>query len=56
VYIANREIDGPIFVMPCSNGYGCFIASKDDGAKDRSMRFRVLLGNNVLNIVSGSLL
>jgi hypothetical protein len=47
-YVSNGEIDRPVFVMSCSNRYSCFIATKNDGAKDRAMRFRIL-GNNVLN-------
>ena len=54
VYVSNREIDRPVFVMSCSDRYSCFIATENDGAKDRAMRFRIL-GNNVLNTMSISL-
>jgi hypothetical protein len=48
VYVSDGEIDRPEFVMSCSDRYGCFVATKNDGAKDRAMCFRIL-GDNVLN-------
>lgn len=48
VYVSDGEIDRPVFVVTCSDRYSCFIATKNDRAKDRAMRLRIL-GNDVLN-------
>jgi hypothetical protein len=48
MYVSDREIDRPILIMSCSNRYGCFITTKNDGAKDRAVCFRIF-SNNVLN-------
>ena len=34
VYVSNGEIDRPVFIMSHSDRYSCFIATKNDGAKD----------------------
>jgi hypothetical protein len=54
VYVPNGEIDRPIFIMSCSNRYCRFITTKNDGAKDRAMHFRIF-SNNVLNTMHISL-
>jgi hypothetical protein len=49
--VTNGEIDGPIFIVSCSDGYSSFIAAENDGAKDGAMGFRIL-SNNVLMSIS----
>lgn len=55
VYVSDRKIDGPVFILPCSDGYSCFIATENDGTKDRSMSCRIF-GNHILSTTSVSLI
>ena len=41
VYVSDGEIDRPVFIMSRSDRYSCFIATKNDGAKDRAMCCRI---------------
>ena len=47
VYVADGEINGPIFIVSYSNEYSSLITAENDRAKDRAMGFRIL-GDDVL--------
>jgi hypothetical protein len=47
MYVANRKIYGPVFIMSCSYRYSSFVTAEDNGAKDRAMSFRIL-SNDIL--------
>ena len=47
VYVTDRQINGPILIVPSSYGYGRLIATKNDGTKDRAVSIRIL-SNNIL--------
>ena len=34
MYVANRKIYGPVFIMSCSYRYSSFVAGEDNGAKE----------------------
>jgi hypothetical protein len=47
VYVANRQVNGPVCVVTCTDGDCSFIAAKNDGAENRAMRLWILR-NDVL--------
>lgn len=49
VYITYGKINGPVFVVACSNGYSSLIAAQNDRAKNRAMGFGILSNDVLMN-------
>ena len=47
MYVANRKIYWPVFIMACLYRYSSFVAAENNGAKDEAMSFGIL-SNNIL--------
>jgi hypothetical protein len=47
VYVAYGKINGPVFIVACSDRYSSLIAAENDRAKNRAMGFWIL-GNDIL--------
>jgi hypothetical protein len=41
VHVPDREVNGVVFVLASCHGNSCFVASKYDGNKDRSVRIGI---------------
>jgi hypothetical protein len=49
VNIADGAIKGPIFIIACPDGYGRFVASKNDGSEGCTMVIRTTCENVLFN-------
>jgi hypothetical protein len=47
-YVANGQINRPVCVITCTNGYCSLVAAENDRAENRAMRLRMILRNVVL--------
>ena len=47
VYDANRQVNGPVCIVTCTDGDCCFVAAKNDRAENRAMHLWILC-NDVL--------
>lgn len=48
VYVANRQVNRPIRVITCTNGYCSLVATENDWAENRAMRLRMIFRDGVL--------
>jgi hypothetical protein len=48
MYVADRKIYWPVFIMSCRYRYSSFVAAENNGAKDRAMSFGIL-SNDILH-------
>jgi hypothetical protein len=54
VYVTNRQVNRPVLVVTCADGYCSFVAAENDRAKNGTMRLRILR-NDVLKVNNISL-
>lgn len=54
VYVANGEINGPIFIVACSDRNSGLVTSENDWAEDRAMRLWITC-NYILKVSRVSL-
>jgi hypothetical protein len=47
MYVANRKIYGPVFIMYCSYRYSSFVTAENNRAEDGAVSFRIL-SNDIL--------
>ena len=47
VYVVNRQVNGPVCIVTCTNRDCSFVAAKNDGAENRAMHLWILR-NDVL--------
>jgi hypothetical protein len=48
MYVANRKIYGPVFIVSRSYRYSSFVAAENNGAKDGAVSFGIL-SNDILH-------
>jgi len=47
VYVANRQVNRPVCIVTCTDGYCSFVTAENDRAENGAMRLRILR-NDVL--------